>query len=314
MRTLETHSPAPATSDGAVPRAGVTVGVPCRADEPALSRTLDSLGRAAETCRDLGREVDFVVCVNGVRDGVCAAVEAARAFSTDVGRAHTEVLVDDVADKARAWNRIAAASRTPLLGFCDADVAVDPGTIEALARCLDLDSGKAIATARRIPEGGHSLIARAAALPARFDMGVVSGACYVVRADAVGAMPEGLLLEDAWLSARLGRDSLAVVPSAVVRYRPPSSLRDYFRERLRTEAGKIQLRSMRDARRDREPIARYPWRTMLGELRPREWPLVVVNLAVRSAARAAAEIATALGVSVRWRSVPSSKLTPGASA
>lgn len=293
---------------GAGAPAALTIAVPCRADEPALGATLDALGRAAAACRAAGREVALAVCVNGPGAPSSPAMRAARDFAASAGIGPATLLAGEVADKATAWNALCRAAETPLVAFCDADVEVDPGAIEALADALDRQPDRLAATARRVAVGAASPVARAASLPARFDLGVLCGACYAVRRGAAGEMPPGLLLEDAWLSARLGRDRIAVVPGVAVRYRPAATLADLFGERLRTEAGKLQLRALRRAGSlPPGPIARYPWRAMLRGLGPADVPPLALGLAVRCAARVVAEVARAAGRPIPWRQVGTSK-------
>lgn len=291
--------------------AGITIAVPCRSDEPGLSRTLETLAEAARSLEERGHEVSFAVCVNGPNGPAHGAAEAFRAGS---GRGRMSVFDLEKADKAAAWNRLRGACETEWILFCDADVEPAPDALLRLAESLETRPDAVVATARLEPDlSGASMVARAAALPHRFDFGVVRGPLYLLRADALSRMPDGLLLEDAWLSAELsarGTGSVLSVWSAVVRYRPAQTLADYFRERLRTEAGKIQIRAER-ARRDVEhtPIARYPWEHFLAELGPREWPLVGLNLGVRFVARAWAELAARRGRRVEWTPVESSKST-----
>lgn len=317
-------SDAPSTSPrGDALRDAVTVAVLCRADEPALERTLRSLEDAATRLATAGREVDFAVCVNGVA-GSGAALAAAQALVARQTPGTARVIVDARADKARAWNLVRATCTTPLIAFCDADVEVAPDALRKLVAALDAAPGVLLASARQVPvfepfasEAGvagarsATLVARAAAIPYRFDFQVVGGRLYVMRTSAVERMPEGLLLEDGWLSARLGNDALRTVHDAEVRFHPPTTLADYFRERMRTEAGKLQIRDQRrsDGRAAR-PIARYRWSEMFAGLGPADVPLVAVNLGVRFAARALAELAARRGRSIAWSPIASSKPHP----
>lgn len=308
---------------GALARDAVTVAVLCRADEPALARTLHTLEAAADPLARDGREVGFAICVNGPA-GSGAALAAANAMAARRAPGTVRVLVDARADKARAWNLVRAACATPLIAFCDADVEVAPDALAKLAAALDAAPDVQLASARQVPvfgpfasEGGSAgarratLVARAAAIPYRFDFQVVGGRLYLMRAAAVERMPEGLLLEDGWLSARLGNDVLRTVHDAEVRFHPPTTLADYFRERMRTEAGKLQIRDeRRDEGRSQQPIARYRWREMSAALGAADLPLVAVNLGVRFAARALAGLAARRGRSVAWATVASSKPHP----
>ena len=237
---------------------------------------------------------------------------AAAAFAAETGHGRTSLLTLNEADKAAAWNRLRGGCETEWIVFCDADVEPDPEALVSLAESIEGRPEAAVATARLEPDlEGASIVARAAALPHRFDFGVVRGPLYLLRTAALARMPEGLLLEDAWLSAELGArgaGKVLSVWSAVVRYRPAGNLPDYFRERLRTEAGKIQIRADRTHRGiPHTAIARYPWKHFLAELGPREWPLVALNLGVRVVARLVAEFAVWRGHEVSWAPVESSK-------
>jgi hypothetical protein len=132
-----------------------------------------------------------------------------------------------------------------------------------------------------------------------------------MRAASVERMPEALLLEDGWLSARLGNDALRTVAAAEVYFHPPTTLADYLRERLRTEAGKIQIHAQR--RREgapATPIARYRWRAIGAALGPSDLPLLAVNLGVRCLARVVAQVAARRGKHIRWSPIASSKPQP----
>jgi len=285
----------------------VTIAVLARADEPSLGATLRSLERAAGQLAARGHATQFAICVNG-GEGRLAAADA-RAFAESMRSVRTSVIREPRADKARAWNLVRSACTTPFVVFCDADVEVAPDALVRLVETLESRPDVALASARQVPRlDGATLVARAAALPYRFEFGVVGGRLYALRAGSVERMPEGLLLEDGWLSSRLGRDRLVTVAAAEVRFRPPATVADYFRERLRTEAGKVQIREERRAGGGpRGPIASYPWSEMRRRLGPTDWPLVAFNLGVRACARVAAEVAARAGRDVRWSTVTSSK-------
>lgn len=287
----------------------ITIAVPCRSDEPGLLRTLDALAQAIRPLEERGHEVSFSVCVNGPSGPAHAQAET---FRAGAGRGRMTIFDLEKADKAAAWNRLRGACETEWILFCDADVEPMPDALTCLAESLETRPDATVATARLEPDlAGASFVAKAAALPHRFDFGVVRGPLYLLRTDALSRMPDGLLLEDAWLSAELGArgaGSVLSVWSAVVRYRPAHTLGDYFRERLRTEAGKIQIRADRSRRGiEHTPIARYPWEHFLAELGPREWPLVALNLGVRVTARLVAELQVWRGGKVAWAPVESSK-------
>ncbi len=292
---------------GDAAREAVTIAVPCRSDEPALGATLASLDRAAARLVARGHPARLVVCVNGPQGGIAQA-DAEQLERRSVGLS-LELLLELEADKARAWNRLRASCTTPLIVCCDADVELAPDALVALVEALEANPEVLLASARQIPLlAGQGWVARAAALPYRFEFGVVGGRLYAMRSAALERMPERLLLEDGWLSARLGRSRLLTVERAEVYFHPPCTLADYLRERLRTEAGKVQIRAWRAANPSPPgAIARYPWRAMARELAPRDWPLVALNVAVRGVARVVAELAARRGRELGWATVTTSK-------
>ena len=96
-------------------------------------------------------------------------------------------------------------------------------------------------------------------------------------------MPD-VLLDDAWLFAAVGPDRIRRVPQAVAVFRPPTRWRDLWRQRVRAEGGKRELRrlglplAVAEGGLSMARVARkYPWR---------EWPDVVALAAVKAAASA----------------------------
>jgi hypothetical protein len=124
-------------------------------------------------------------------------------------------------------------------------------------------------------------------LPYRFYFHNVSGRLYIMRWDAlVGDMPEGLLFEDAWLTVAVGRRWIAQDPRAQVFFLPPATLRDCLAERVRTEAGKIQIKRFYPELLTQGPLAKYPWPDFVRGIHPRELPLALLLLGIRLLARA----------------------------
>jgi glycosyltransferase involved in cell wall biosynthesis len=81
---------------------GLSLAIPCRADEPGLGATLTSLLAA---CRHagLGGGVvkELLICLNGLkRDVSCASLVAARTFCTEFGIPSREIWLDDSCEPA----------------------------------------------------------------------------------------------------------------------------------------------------------------------------------------------------------------------
>src|SRR5262249_56144061 len=54
-------------------------------------------------------------------------------------------------------------------------------------------------------------------------------------------MPEDLLEPERWLELVVGAERILRVPDATVAVRLPRDLRDFFRQRVRIEMGKVQI-------------------------------------------------------------------------
>lgn len=202
----------------------VTLGIPCRADEPGLGETLESLFVA---CRhrafSAGLTAEVVICINGLKGGAeCRPLAAARevcahqgipireiwlsssssmreegtsdprqekkSFSGEGPMAlqYCTVLLTEQWGKPRAWNQIWKQARGAVVLFCDADVRIEEDAVSALYARLRRDSHLSLVAAREVPvlAGGGTLWSRMGAIPYRFDFGNIGGRLYLIRKDA----------------------------------------------------------------------------------------------------------------------------------
>jgi hypothetical protein len=172
--------------------------------------------------------------------------------------------------------------------FCDADVQVEKDALFRLYDRLRRESDLQLVAAREAPwlQDGGTVWSRMGALPYRFNFGNVGGRLYLMRKAALpGDMPEDLLLEDAWLTVAVGKHKVAKEPHAVVRFLLPATWQDYFAERVRTEAGKLQIRRVHGALLADGPVAQYHWSQFWQKISLREYPLVGLAVIVRGLAR-----------------------------
>jgi cellulose synthase/poly-beta-1,6-N-acetylglucosamine synthase-like glycosyltransferase len=300
----------------------IAIGVPATAVEDDLPATLASLYGSAVAA---GRPIEVIVAVNGPGEPA-PAVAGVEAFA----RAHRLPLVPAGAapppagscvrllrlapqSKVAAWNAIRDAARAPVIVFADADVRVAPAAIPLLLARLDASPELAVVAGREAalltPEDG--VVARVAALPHRFDFGNVPGRLYALRTAALPEpMPAHVLHEDAYLSVRLGRERFAKEHEAIVYLRPPTTWRDYLRQRVRNEVGKLQLTHEFPELHRAHGFGRYPWRRFVREIAPREYPLVALSMAARVFARVRALRQIKQGFRRGWAVLPSTKRWP----
>ncbi|MBI3769300.1 MAG: glycosyltransferase [Deltaproteobacteria bacterium] len=219
-----------------------------------------------------------------------------------------------VRSKVAAWNAIRASARAPIVVFTDADVRLAPDAIRLLLARLAAAPALAAAAGREVAvlAPGDGLVARLAALPHRFDFGNVPGRLYALRSAALGEpIPSHVLHEDAYLSVRLGRARFTRVEGALVYLRPPTRWREYLRQRVRNELGKLQLAAEFPDLLRAHGFGVYPWRAFLRGIRAREYPLVVLSLATRLYARARARCESRRGFARGWVALPSTKRWTG---
>lgn len=253
----------------------VVIGVPCHRDEPGIARTVESL--AASALRLENHDWRIVVCVNGPDSTHSPAADAVRAAG---GRVSLRLL--DVGSKPGAWN-VLRHEPADVYVFADADVLVNTLAIPALVEAVAAKG--VVAAAAKQDHRGEGLVAHVALVPHRLEWGGLLGTLYAARSEALpGEMPTDVLLDDAWLFAQLGAAGrVEQVTLATATVQLPTRWRDLWRQRVRAEAGKQQLRALG------LPMAKPPsestsvYKTLVA-YPPREWPFVATLAVVKVAA------------------------------
>ncbi len=198
------------------------------------------------------------------------------------------VLLTERRGKPPAWNALWRWARGEIVLFCDADVRLDRDAVYHLYTRLQQEPQLRLVAAQEVPvlQDGGTWWSRMGAVPYRFDFGNAGGRLYLMRKDALpDAMPEDLLLEDAWLTVAVGKHRVAKELRAHVLFLPPATWRDCFAERVRTEGGKLQLHRAHRALLAAGPVAQYDWSQVWGEIAIREYPLVACAVGLRVLAR-----------------------------
>jgi hypothetical protein len=290
-----------------VSTAAVTLAIACRADEPALGRTLAAAAaswRASEQAATHALEV--LVCVNG--DEARAPLEAVRAFAGALGAAAREIDLDGEetttppatpplsvvtlrtrrVGKPLAWNALRQAARAPVAIFLDADVTFGAEAFSRLLGALAAHPRAVLASGRTVCAPRRGAFEGIMAAPYAVDFPNLSPQLYAARLELLpGALPLELLDQEHWLELFLGADAIVRVPEVRVAVRLPATLADFFRQRIRIEMGKVQL-----ARRYPELAGRGAPQPGLGAAVARLGPLgtgrLLVYLGLRSAAHAIA--------------------------
>ena len=240
----------------------VTLAIPCRADEPALGRTLAAaLASWRQAPEAATHGLELLVCLNG-GDGPCPRADlVAYAREAGVGLAEIDLdragaggltapgaplsvaaLVTRRAGKPLAWNALRQRARGTFALFVDADVSFAPETFGLLLGALSASPQAAIASARTTCAPRRGLFEGIMAAPYGVDFPNLSPQLYAARVAALpDAMPEDLIEPERWLELMLGSKRIVRVPAARVAVRLPGTLADFFRQRIRIEMGKVQL-------------------------------------------------------------------------
>jgi hypothetical protein len=238
----------------------VTLAIPCRTDEPALGRTLDlalASWRRAPQAADARLEV--LVCVNG--EGGTAPRGDLRDVAERIGTRLVELEADGLAalpppaddvvvvalstpraGKPIAWNVLRARARGTCTVFADADVSFTPDAVGRLLGALAAAPLATLASAKTTCAARPGIFEAIMAAPYSVDFPNLSAQLYAARtARLPRAMPDDLIEPERWLELVVGRDAIVRVPDARVIVRLPGTLRDFFRQRIRIEMGKVQL-------------------------------------------------------------------------
>jgi hypothetical protein len=253
----------------AAPPACVTVAIPCRADEPGLAAVVDAVLANCGAAGFLERSrVELLVCVNGagapsdsppvlaLRERCAAHGIPLEEIRLDGGGAPVPVppparalgarlFLGSAEGKARAWNVLRAAAAGDPVFVCDADVVFSPGAFARLWTALSADPEAVVCSPKTDCRHDGSLLERIVAAPYRLDFPNLSGQLYAMRPRAAPRrMPEDLIEPERWLELAIGPERVRRDPGARVYVRLTTTLRDFFRQRVRIEMGKIQLRRM----------------------------------------------------------------------
>ena len=235
---------------------GVTLAIPCRTDEPALGRTLEAAWRGLA---EAGMPATTLVCLNGPNAEGSRAWRDLEAAAARAGRRR----VDEDADapgpattaaegvrvvrtrrpgKAIAWNLLRKRLGTEVAVFLDADVELGPDAIGRLVRALVQAPDAILASPKTACAPRATAFERVQAVPYGIDFPNLSGQLYAARTDGLPArMPEDLIEPERWLELAIGCDRMVRDPEARVVVRLPATLRDFYRQRIRLEMGKVQL-------------------------------------------------------------------------
>lgn len=288
----------------------VTLAVPCRTDEPALGRTLETAWGSWRAGPATSWSLEVLVCLNG-DPGTGRALDEVRAFARARGvEAHVvdaegegatsrgdplpaaDVVVVALssarAGKALAWNLLRRAARGATTVFMDADVWFPPDTIGRLLAALEQTPVAVLASARTRCAARASWFEAVMAAPYGVDFPNLSPQLYAARTGPLPcAMPDDLLDPERWLELTVGAADIVRAPGAEVVVRLPTNLRDFFRQRVRIEMGRVQLAAEYPQLLGRGTV-QPGFRDVLRQLGPAALGRLGVYLALRHAVHAVA--------------------------
>jgi hypothetical protein len=286
----------------------VTLAVPCRADEPALGRTLAAAAASwARASESTTHALEVLVCVNG-HDGARPRADV-RAFAATAGTDAVEIDVDAShppplpplagpravvtfvtrrAGKPLAWNVLRRYARGPVALFADADVSFTPDSFGLLLDALAVAPGAVLASAKTTCAPRAGVFEGIMAAPYGIDFPNLSAQLYAARVAGLPAvMPEDLIEPERWLELVVGRALLVRTPAARVAVRLPGTLADFFRQRVRIEMGKVQLARDYPGLESRG-VPQPRLRAALRSLGPADIARLATYLALRTAAHGVA--------------------------
>jgi glycosyltransferase involved in cell wall biosynthesis len=217
----------------------ISICIPAYNEEKLISRAIQY---ALEVQSPPVSEV--LVCANGCTDGTVAIVKELQNRYPIV-----RLLEESKASKIAAWNRLIREALSDYLVFLDADVRIDPDSVEMLVHKLFTEA-VVLATGIQIPEykGLSSASKLFGFIMMPMSQDYVYGGFYACnrpwllqqfRSHGLKQMPKAMS-EDIFLTLLLDREQIGVVTEAKAWFRPPSraELIHYF---ARVEAQLIDL-------------------------------------------------------------------------
>jgi hypothetical protein len=282
----------PAEDPDRVVSAGTaSIVIPAHNEEASIGRLL-----AALTSDSPAGEFEIVVVCNGCSDGTAAR---AREFGADVAVVETPIPSKSAALK----HGDEVAHHFPRV-YLDADVEVSSAAIRAIVRAVAAGPVLAAAPERRLAMDGVSLVVRWyyevwQELPqvraGLFGRGVI--AVSAEGQERIRHLPH-VLSDDLVVSEAFTAAEREVVPDAVVLIRPPKSLKDLMRRRIRVATGNAQA--------DQADLRTSQARTSLTSLgalareQPRLIPRLPIFLMVTVASRVGARRRVRSGDYTTW--------------
>jgi hypothetical protein len=234
-------------------------------------------------------------------------------------------LIDAQHGKPAALNLALGATSAEIVVMTDGDVRVEHNAIRLLLAAFD-DPLVGAATGRPVPmvsrgnamfaTWARALLHEAHQLRQRAsdhgDPVECSGYLYAIRRSLLTQFPEDVLAEDAYASGVVLNQKyrVAYVPAAIVWVRPPSSLRDWFRQKIRSLVGSQQLylRSLPRMRTFQTEV-RGVTSVLRHARRPRDVPSLLLLAGARLVAWlvAAREARGSIRYARYWRPISSTK-------
>lgn len=230
-----------------------SVVIPAHDESASIGRTLRALHVGLD-----GHELDVVVVCNGCSDDTA---EVARRAAP--GARVIEIVQPSKNEAVRVGN--AATDVFPRVHL-DADIELDGSAV--LALLAPLADGEVLATAplRRVPRAGCSRWVRWyydvwEALP-HVESGLFGRGVVVLCREAQARVEAqaAMMNDDLWMSDAFSAGERRVVPGAVAVVRPPRTVQDLVRRRVRVATGNAQAARLGV----RRPSSRTRARTLVG--------------------------------------------------
>ncbi len=215
----------------------ITIGVPARNEERTIEKTVRSL---LDQELPKGVRHEIIVCSNS-DDRTSEIVQSIAERNPAVKLIETNTL-----GKGNAMNTIVrnASGRSSVLFFCDADTLPEKRAVSKLLQSLDGQPEiQAVSSFPRYAKmNGENWVEKMAiAVSKTWVPQWFAGAFFAVRREAYREIPEHIVNDDFWLARQVGEKNTRIIDDAEVLTSVPSSLRDFYNQRLRWFVGHYQV-------------------------------------------------------------------------
>jgi len=205
-------------------------------EEISIGYTIDSVLN-----NKLDRPFELNLIANGCND---LTVTIAKKIAGDkINIKHIEK-----ASKPNAWNYAMETSKSPFIGFIDADVIINKNTLEGLCKKLEENPCLKVVNPKKEAnyENASFFMKKVYDTYHLRNRPMLNGAIYIGKKnffDGIYPMPK-IIYDDLYVALHVSNSEFSDVEGTKVTWKEPENIYDFLKLRKRIECGRLQLKNL----------------------------------------------------------------------